>query len=634
MNVNIILKNLRGFIASPVILKKTFLRKMLSRIIRRDSVWHGNYTESLIFLNQTFLLNGYYCSPYAIDVCKKYMAHYYNFLGTGWTNWNSSQDSDSDGYIKIDWCRDVVTDYKYTDQRYNSHTLKKASAGTDIKRIWELGRLNHLPYMSLVAINNMELFVDVFTEVRKQISDMIGHSPVGVGAQYYCPMDVGIRCVNILLTKDILQSVQEPGKEQADLFWQEANEYILNQLVFILNNLEYNFADRFGGNHLLCDISSALFICAHFSGERIDGIYKQLKLLFYKNIDRQFLENGANFECSSCYHRFTSEMLLLGLLSIQIRGGEIDEKFEKAMLRLNGAKELLKLLTGADGNIIQIGDNDSGFVLKICPDYKGDIENTLGTRSVIGAIASFCGEEESEENIQERLGYSLVQAYISEERTSLTKIKNKKIITPDLLDGELYKEKEKIKFFVENADYRKNTSFSTDVLGEYMSVEENSEFGIIRIKYENGDVFVRSTIDYNRMFLGHAHDDIFHFEIVTSLGRKHPDCGSVSYTGDPAVRYLYAGSEKHNTVIHKEPLLERKDMFAAKSDYHGFTLIIDHAVYMVAKCSYTHVRRININNGFIMIDDASNDPFKMSEGTNEYSYGYGNIIEVDKNELR
>lgn len=630
MNVNVVIKNLKGFIVSPIILKKTFLQKALSKIMIKDSVWHGNYTERSVSLNKSYLVNEYYCTSYAKSIYNKYLEHNYNFLGTGWINWNTTKSSDTDGYIKIDWCRDVVTGYKFTDQKYNSDTLKNASSRTDIKRVWEIGRLNHLPYISLIAINNPELFRSAFNEVREQIFDMMSHSSVGLGAQYYCPMDVGLRCVNILVTKDIMRTFQKLDTEQVDLFWHEVDEYIMNQFIYILNNLEYNFADRYGGNHLLCDISSALFICAHYSSTKIDKIYKQLKSLFYKNVERQFLENGTNFECSSSYHRFTSEMLLFGLLSIQIRGGVTDEQFKDAVYKLNGAKELLRLLTGMDGNIIQIGDNDSGFVLKICPDYQGNVENTLGTGFIIGAISSFCGEEKAGENEQETLGYNLVQAYKNDNVLFFctNQDKKKEAIIPYESVGD--KDAERIEQFLENAKYRKTTSYPTVELGKFASIKENAEFGVIKLQYEKGEIFVRSTIDYRKMFLGHAHDDIFHFEIVTSQGRRFPDCGSVYYTGDSRIRYLYSCAGKHNSIIHDYPLLKRIDMFAANSDYHGLTFVKKHDIYMAAKGKYTHIRRIGIKNNFIMIDDASDDQFDIPLRTNEYSLGYGNLIEVDK----
>lgn len=627
MNVNVVIKNLKGFIVSPIILKKTFLNKTFSKIVRRGSVWHGNYTEHPVYLDKSYLVNKYYCTPYAKSIYKKYLEHNYNFLGTGWMNWNVAENLGIDGYKKIDWCRDVVTGYKFTDPKYNSDILNKASSTTDIKRVWEIGRLNHLTYISLIAVNNPELSTGAFNEVREQIRDIMGHSSVGLGAQYYCPMDVGLRCVNILVTKDILMTVQKFDEEQAVPFWREVDEYIMNQFAYILNNLEYNFADRFGGNHLLCDISSALFICVHYSGSKIDRIYKQLKSLFYYNVDRQFFKNGTNFECSSCYHRFTSEMLLVGLLSIQVRGGVTDEPYKSAIHKLNGAKELLRLLTGMDGNITQIGDNDSGFVLKICPDYRENMENTLGTGFIIGAISSFCGEEKVGENEQERIGYNLVQAYKNGNILCFLPNQDKKRGAVIPFKNVEDKEAEKIEQFFGNAKYKKNTSYPTAELGKFVSVKENSEFGVIRLQYEKGEVFVRSTVDYSKMFLGHAHDDIFHLEIVTPQGRRFPDCGSVYYTGDPVARYLYAGAGKHNSVIHNFPLLNRIDIFAANSDYYGFTFVKEHDIYMVAKCRYTHVRKIGIKNSFITIDDVSNDPFEIPIRTNEYSWGYGNLIE-------
>ncbi len=626
MNIGLMFNFLIGFVRSPLILKKTFVSKVFSRIKRKESVWGGKFEPVVLKIEPCFFINKYYSSQYSKDVCAKYMDHCFNFLGTGWTKWNTDNTADKDGYVRIDWCKDIISGYRFTEIKYSSAILDDVYDGTDIKRVWEIGRMNHLPFMSLVAINNDDLFGNILFEIKKQILDISTHSPIGFGAQYYCPMDVGIRCVNILISRDILIAAVPKIIETDEIFQHALDEFVLNQLRYILDNLEYNFADRFGGNHLLCDIASALFICAHYRGRSIDKCYKRLKILFYQSIDKQFLIHGTNFECSSCYHRFTTEMLLVGLISIEIRSSQNEgDRFIEAIKKLDQAKALLELLTGTDGNITQIGDNDSGFILKICPEYRGDVENTLKTDFLIGGINAFIWKNNEEKSVKSQIGFNLVRAYQNKKIAPL--VENKKDNIKKALGDDSLMDISKIEALMAGVSYKETTMYSTSELGRLANINKNEEFGIIRLQYEQGEIFIRSAVDYRKMFLGHAHDDIFHFEIVTSNGRRYADCGSIYYTGNPYVRFKYSGAEGHNTVIHHTPLLNRKEMFEAESSCTVFTRINKNIIYIVAKNSYIHIRKFDIKDGYIEVTDASDEKFQINRKGYEYSYGYGNFVE-------
>ncbi len=362
MKISNAFKMLDSFICSNGLLKKTFVSKAVSRVCKRNYCWKGTLPDYECADGAGLVFDDYYKSDYAKSICKNYLEHKYNFLGTGWVSW--SDDTGSSDYKKILWKADVITDYRFDAPYMGRDLIASLPQGVDIKRIWEMGRVNHLPFMALVGLNNPRERETIYKEIANQIKDLINTDPVGIGALYYCPMDVGIRCINLLTAYDIINNTDGSDKYIDNALKNSFHKYILDQLIFMINNLEYNFVDKSSGNHFLCDVISILWICAHFSGKRIKRIYKHARDVFLSEIRIQFLENGSNYECSSCYHRLASEMVAIGIMAMCMKEGEITPESD-IVRRIAGMIELLKLFKGRDGNIIQIGDNDSGFILKL-----------------------------------------------------------------------------------------------------------------------------------------------------------------------------------------------------------------------------------------------------------------------------
>ena len=136
-------------------------------------------------------------------------------------------------------------------------------------------------------------------------------------------------------------------------------------LEFIISNLEIDYVHKKNGNHYLANLTGLLWIYMYFNKA---NKFNKLKKIFFKEIKNQFFEDGSNYECSTTYHRLSSELVAYGVLSIR-KMNPFEEIPLNIKIRIIGMKRLLINSTGLDGNLTQVGDNDSGRVLKLFPEY-------------------------------------------------------------------------------------------------------------------------------------------------------------------------------------------------------------------------------------------------------------------------
>ncbi len=102
-------------------------------------------------------------------------------------------------YRPIDWQRDMRSGFRWSVATPWNTLRIGLDRGADIKMPWELGRMQHLPQLALLAslaaagetrLRPAEVYV---TEICNQILDFIASNPPRYGACWGCSMDVGIR---------------------------------------------------------------------------------------------------------------------------------------------------------------------------------------------------------------------------------------------------------------------------------------------------------------------------------------------------------------------------------------------------------------------------------------------------------
>ena len=255
-------------------------------------------------------------------------------------------------YNPIDWHVDFKSGYRWSEKTWFSR-LHFGQPGVDIKVPWELSRFQHVILLGQAyRISGDEKYAE---EIIYQIVDWIEANPVGYGPNWAYAMDIAIRASNWLVS---LSFIPESRLLTDNILWLIAKS-IYQHGKHIRNHLEWS--PQLTSNHYTSDITGLFFIAnicpslpeadewASFSRNELE-----------KEMLKQVYEDGCDFEASTCYHRLVLELFFYPALLAKKTGKPFSVEY---LSRLESMFDALRLLLHGNGEMPQIGDNDSGRFL-------------------------------------------------------------------------------------------------------------------------------------------------------------------------------------------------------------------------------------------------------------------------------
>ncbi len=187
----------------------------------------------------------------------------------------------------------------------------------DNKKISKLWRYNlhYFDYLLQVDSYNNQVYSQNIL-----IENWIEHNPFGQGTAWE-PYPTSLRIINWIKWHWLCGGLSEKAKLS---LW--------NQVRWLGNRPEYHLL----GNHLFINAKALLFGSAFFRLDSDSSYYKESISILKKELQEQFLKDGAHFELSPMYHSLAMEDLL-DLISISNKlpnnfpSKEILEKYYKGM---------------------------------------------------------------------------------------------------------------------------------------------------------------------------------------------------------------------------------------------------------------------------------------------------------------
>lgn len=304
-------------------------------------------------------------------------------------------------YQPIDWQLDFKSGYRWSNRRWYRLVKTAPVPGADIKVPWELARMQHLPQLALAyCAPGSGWYEDdrIPAEFRHQVLDFAATNPPRFGANWKCTMDVGIRAANWILTHALLRG---SGVAFDDAFTAVFASSVREHGRHIAGNLEWAGGHR--ANHYLGNIAGLVFCGAALASDPETDAWLALGLQeLIAEGDHQFLPDGGHFEGATAYHRFCMEMmlfpaaLLLGLDRERVESlrrlhgasvggravrstpaeGQAEGDEDAGVFpawwwqRIRQAHRLLSAVTDPAGDLVQIGDNDSGMLFNLSPAFR------------------------------------------------------------------------------------------------------------------------------------------------------------------------------------------------------------------------------------------------------------------------
>ncbi len=646
----------------------------------------------------------------AVYISERYLNHEYDLLGSGWVkndydtsatgmhgiqyqmnilipefdsggNWlafilnevnlNSSQKIWSmvdPNYNPIDWQKDFKSGYRWSQKRwYKDQQIGKVS-GSDIKVSWELGRMQHLFQLSLFAVLLHEKRDEIIREFRNQILDFISANPPGMGVQWTCTMDVAIRTVNMLLSYDLLCQLDTKSILN-DSFKQAFANSIFEHGIHISENLEWNPYLR--TNHFLADIAGLVFIGFYLPESEVVSTWLQLGIReFINEIGLQFNKDGSNFEASTSYHKLSGEMLVYTVALISGNEDLIKSRLQKVKglndyLIESGRKNILPnwiydrlflagqftaTLIKPSNEIPQIGDNDSGYFLKMSP--VGEFLSSEQAKSKYKNLESYNSIQEiywDENSLNHSPFISAVDGLFN--LNSFSKYSEKYPLEKSfihLLASERKIEpsiQKKPELKVNSFDYKslrfqnefsvKPESENISPLTENMVFNFFPDFGIYVFRSNRIHlVMFAGSIGQNNLG-GHSHNDKLSFELTIDGKDYFKDPGSYCYTPFPEYRNKFRGTHSHNVMVSEDNEEQNSfqeginGLFAMENETKCDVVSFSHNSIALRLCfrKTIQVREFTVDESEIIVRNFSDRQFHLnSETSGIYSNGYGKLI--------
>ena len=531
-------------------------------------------------------------------------------------------------YQPIDWQRDRRSGFRWSAQQMHGKQsqLSRGMEGADIIQPWELSRLQHLPQLALIAIHQPHLRKKVVEEIQCQVLDFAAVNPVGMGVNWTCTMDVAIRAANLVMTHWLLAS----GGLHTQLHGSFAAEFsalIYRHGAFIRNNLEYNAGNT--GNHYLANLSGLLFVTAFLEhADQVREWERYAVAALIREARRQFYPDGGHFEGASCYHALCTELLTFGaaLASGNRSGVEIPGDLYQAVGR---SVDLLLRMRSPGGNLIQLGDNDSGRLFRLVP--RGD----------------FISSGEARRCYQRLVGCQVAddEPYFDENMLDYSGVTD--LFVPGTLENQLLAAMAKPEFFAGSSPYCYKQSTSTAAIAalRYTAAQRFSSVADLRAGLEmqcypdSGLYFAISDALYlvisahtnpgQKQNLSHSHNDKLGLELYIDGSAVLTDPGSYLYTPFASVRDRFRSVGAHNT-LQVEGIEQNRfvDSFVSYPDA-CCTLVELSADAIELALSYRGIhqrRRVQITTDSVIVTDSCNRPFRQNWNDFPWeSAGYGKL---------
>ena len=245
-------------------------------------------------------------------------------------------------HSEIQWRLDPRSRYLWPLDYHRDLKFQRTD-GSDIRVVWELNRLGHL--LQLTGANQ---FLHDLQSWHEQ-------NPYGRGPNWACAMEVALRAINILAAFENIR--QSPDLDPDSL------HFILQLLqqhgTYIQNNLEFSYVAT--SNHYLSDVAGLLWLGVMLPELRDARQWREFGLKeLLREMDKQVLTDGADYESSTGYHRFVLELFLYSFMLCRQSKIQIDQKYWR---KLHQMLQYVHAYMRPDGFAPLIGDTDSGQVL-------------------------------------------------------------------------------------------------------------------------------------------------------------------------------------------------------------------------------------------------------------------------------
>ena len=253
----------------------------------------------------------------------------------------------------IEWRRDIVSG-EFWPLDYHAD-ISLARDGSDVRVLWELNRLAHFITLGRAyALTRDEQLAEAFFV---QLESWRTDNPVGRGPNWTCAMEVALRAMNLLAAFQLFRS--SPSLNETRLMQMLA--MFEAHGAHIRRNSEFSYIGT--SNHYLSDIVGLFWLGIMLPELKSAKHWREVgKREMLREMEVQILNDGADFEASTGYHRFVLELFLYSFILSHANQSDIPDRY---LRRLHAMLTYLRAYLRPDGHAPLIGDTDSGQIIPV-----------------------------------------------------------------------------------------------------------------------------------------------------------------------------------------------------------------------------------------------------------------------------
>ena len=391
----------------------------------------------------------------------------------------------------INWHRDPLSG-RVWPLDYHAEIPLWHHDGSDIRVLWELNRLGHLIILGLAyALTKEELLAEEFFS---QIESWDEQNPIGRGANWACAMEVALRAMNLLAAFTLFKTSPALTAKRLTLILKLFDQHGSH----IERNLEFSYIST--SNHYLSDLAGLLWLGIELPELRSAKAWRDRALAeMHREIGKQVLRDGADYEGSTGYHCFVLELFLYSSLLCEFNDVAISHEFRNS---LQSMFVYLRAILRPDGLIPLVGDVDGSRLLPIVRRSGNDRAHLLALAAVNFADPQF----------------------------KLPELE----LTPELIWS--------------TGEYGVARYTQLSPSGKHRTSEAFPDAGIYVMRQDDQYLlFNASSSQYGRP-ASHRHNDIFSFEVAAGGRAFIVDPGSYVYTADLQERHRFRSTAYHSTI--------------------------------------------------------------------------------------
>jgi hypothetical protein len=273
---------------------------------------------------------------------------------------------------KINWLNDPLSGAAWP-LAYHADMQLFRGDGSDARVLWEVNRLAHLVTLARAcAVTNDEKYA---AEIFSQLASWREQNPMGRGANWACAMEAALRAMNLLAVFELVRRSPQLNEETLFSFLQMLDQHGAH----IRRNLEFSYLST--SNHYLSDVVGLLWLGIMLPELEAANDWRAFSLReLLREMDKQVLTDGADFEASTGYHRLVLELFLYSFILCRANQIEIDEK---CWGKLRAMLDYVRAYLRPDGRAPLVGDTDSGQVLPFVRRAADDHAYVLALGAVV-----------------------------------------------------------------------------------------------------------------------------------------------------------------------------------------------------------------------------------------------------------